>query len=81
MKLVSVVFLFGQLFFVRDWVHVLYFWGWGVVSYQFNQFKVSLWGKNIMDEKIISRAVNTQAGVVVEDSHYRQVGMSLAANW
>ena len=51
------------------------------VGYQFNQFKVSLWGKNIMDEKIISRAVNTQAGVVVEDSHYRQVGMSLAANW
>jgi hypothetical protein len=51
------------------------------MGYQFNQFKVSFWGKNIMDEKIISRAVNTQAGVVVEDSHYRQVGMSLATNW
>jgi iron complex outermembrane receptor protein len=51
------------------------------VGYQFDHVKISLWGKNITDEQVISRAVNTPVGVVVEDSYYRQIGISLAANW
>ncbi len=51
------------------------------IGYRFNEFTVSLWAKNIFDAEIISRAVNTPNGVVVEDAAPRYFGLQLSADW
>ncbi len=53
----------------------------GELGYQFDGFSVSLVAENIFDEEIISRAVSTSSGTVVEDTAPRYIGIKLAANW
>ncbi|GAK84008.1 TonB-dependent receptor [Vibrio ponticus] len=51
------------------------------VGYKFNHVTLALVADNVFDEVIYSRAVNTAAGIVVEDSQPRYIGLNLAANW
>lgn len=51
------------------------------LGYHFKNASVALVAKNIADEEIFSRAVNTPNGIVVEDSSPRYVGLQFDAHW
>lgn len=47
------------------------------IGYRFQDLTLSFWAKNIGDEAVISRAVSTQSGTVVEDMSPRIIGLTL----
>ena len=49
------------------------------IGYRFNSLTLSMWAKNITDEEVLSRAVSTQLGTVVEDMLPRTIGLTLKA--
>lgn len=51
------------------------------VGYHFESFSLSLVADNLFDEAIYNRSVQTNAGVVVEDTQARYVGLNLNVQW
>ncbi|EPJ49535.1 MAG: hypothetical protein OFPII_00130 [Osedax symbiont Rs1] len=51
------------------------------IGYHFSNASISLIGENLFDAKVVSRAVNTRMGAVVEDGAPRYFGVKLAASW
>ncbi len=48
------------------------------IGYRFQELTLSVWGKNLTNEELISRAVSTPSGTVVEDGQARTVGIRLS---
>lgn len=51
------------------------------IGYHYGDASISLVGENIFDTKVVSRAVNTGMGTVVEDSSPRYFGVKFEVNW
>ncbi|MEM7208899.1 MAG: TonB-dependent receptor [Pseudomonadota bacterium] len=49
------------------------------LGYQFKNARLTLWAKNVTEEEIVSRAVSTPNGVVVEDTLPRTIGLTFSA--
>lgn len=51
------------------------------LGYQFDQVSVALVADNVFDEEIHSRSVQTNAGIVVEDTRVRYIGLNVNVQW
>ncbi|MEM7565385.1 MAG: TonB-dependent receptor, partial [Pseudomonadota bacterium] len=51
------------------------------IGYRFKQASISLWFRNLTDEEVASRAINTPTGVVVEDTLPQTTGIKLLAKF
>ncbi len=51
------------------------------IGYQLGTGELLLWAKNLTDKAILSRAVNTPNGVVVEDTAARTIGIQFKTRW
>ena len=51
------------------------------LSYTYNNLTLTLAADNITDEEILSRAVNTPAGIAVEDTSPRYVSINVKYDW
>lgn len=51
------------------------------LSYEYNNLTLSLTANNLTDEEVVSRAVNTPAGIAVEDAAPRYFAVNVRYNW
>jgi len=51
------------------------------IGYRFATVEVSLWGTNLFDRNVTSRAVRAPLGELVEDGAAREIGLRVKAAW
>ncbi|GAB3120324.1 TonB-dependent receptor [Novispirillum itersonii] len=51
------------------------------IGYRFAGVDVALWGSNLFDENVYSRAAATPVGIIAEDGDGRELGLRIKAYW
>ncbi|WP_019647191.1 TonB-dependent receptor [Novispirillum itersonii] len=50
-------------------------------GYRFGSVEVAVWGSNLLDENVYSRAASTPSGLIAEDGDGRELGLRMKAYW